>query len=272
MKKFLSLTLVLVMLAVAAFTAIPAGAEPDDAAGNTLAVYANGEYAGSVAVGNEFILRIGLYAGDVKILNGQIHMEYDSTHMSFVPYAVSVVDDDGELTDPEVELYSFPKSINNSGVVLNYSDVGTLNYNFTRAEGVSVFNRTDKHFARFRFKATAAGRADITHIIQYMINTNEERVYYKDQASTTINPYTLITVEPSQGCFGDADGDYDVTILDATFIQRTSAGVDLTYDLKTADITGDGRVSLKDAVAVRKYLAGKASGYDVGKWMFTSES
>lgn len=271
MKKLLSLTLALVMLAAVIFTALPAGATGSGGANDVLIVSANGTNPTAVEVGNEFIVRVGLYAGDVKILNGQVHMTYDADHLSFVPYAVGGVDEDGDPIDPMVELYSFPKSICDAGIVLNYSDPGIVNYNFTLARGVAVFNNTDKLFARFRFKATKAGTTDITHLIQYMINTNEERIYYKDQPVEAIGPYTVITVEPSQGCVGDADGDHDVTILDATYMQRAAAGVDLSFDLKTADVTGDSKVSLKDAVAVRKFLAEKNSGYDVGKWLFASE-
>lgn len=271
MKKLLCLALTLIMIAALTVAAVPAGAE--SASGDdVLIVTANGENATEVKVGNEFILRVGLNAGETKILNGQVHMEYDSDLVSFVPHMITVVDEDGELSDPEVELYSFPTSIYNSGIVLNYSDLGVINYNFTRAQGVSVFNNTDKLFARFRFKATAAGTTDISHIIQYMINTDEERIYYQSKALAPINPYTVITIEPSDGCVGDADGDLDVTILDATYMQRSAAGVSQSCDLTTADVTGDKKVSLKDVIAVRKYLAGKSTGYDVGKWLFASEN
>ncbi|MBR1533732.1 MAG: hypothetical protein IJ639_05165 [Ruminococcus sp.] len=269
MKKLLSLTLTLVMLAAILVTAIPASAQTTD--DNVLIVSANGENPTAVEVGNEFIVRVGLYAGDVKILNGQVRMEYDADCLEFDPYAVSVVDEDGEPTDPAVEHYSFPTSINNSGIVLNYAEKGIINYNFTRAQGVAVFNNTDKLFARFRFKATAAGKTDISHVIQYMINTNEERIYYKSEAYASINPYTVITIEPAEALLGDIDGDYDVTILDATDMQRAAAGVKLSYDINSADVTGDKKVSLKDSVAVRKYLAAKSSGYDAGKWIFASE-
>lgn len=271
MKKLLCLALTLIMIAALTVAAVPAGAEPASGDG-VLIVTANGENATEVKVGNEFILRVGLNAGDVKILNGQVHMEYDPDLVSFDPYKVSVSDGEGGMTDPEVELYSFPTSINNSGIVLNYSEEGVINYNFTRAHGVGVFNTTDKLFARFRFKATAAGTTDISHIIQYMINVNEERLYYQSVALEPVNPTTAVTIEPSNGCVGDADGDYDVTILDATFMQRSAAGVSQSCDLTTADVTGDNKVSLKDVIAVRKYLAGKATGFDAGKWLFASES
>ena len=177
-----------------------------------------------------------------------------------------------EGDEPDADYYSFPLSIYRGGLVSNYSVPGIINYNFTKAKGIAVFNDPTQLFARFRFKATAAGTTDISHIIQYMINIDEQRIYYKDEALAPINPYMVITIEPSQGRFGDADGDYDVTIMGATFMQRVAAGADLAYDAATADVTGDNALSLKDAVIVRKYLAGKAVESNVGSWLFASEN
>ena len=54
---------------------------------------------------------------------------------------------------------------------------------------------------------------------------------------------------------GDADGDGEVTIMDATVIQRTLAEIPTPYiDKKAADVDGDG-LNITDATSIQRYLA-----------------
>lgn len=264
MKKLLCVALSLLMIVMAAAISVPASAA--DTAPDTLTVTVNGANPVDVKVGNEFLVFVGLYAGETKILDGQVHMNFDPEVISFMPYTA----DAGEDNDPDVEHYCFPASICNASLVMNYSTPGIINYNFTKANGIASFNTTTKRFARFRFKALAGGTADLQYIIQYMINTDEERIFYKNVPDPTINPYTEITVEPAIGCTGDADGDCELTVLDATFMQRVSAGMDLSYNEAYADVNGDKVVSLHDALLVRKHLAGYPVDYPVGAYQFAS--
>ncbi|WP_316632217.1 dockerin type I domain-containing protein, partial [uncultured Ruminococcus sp.] len=62
--------------------------------------------------------------------------------------------------------------------------------------------------------------------------------------------------------FGDVDGDGDVTIDDATLIQK--AAIDLVsftnLQKQLADVNGDGRVSVLDVTCVQKYIAEYTTG------------
>ena len=57
---------------------------------------------------------------------------------------------------------------------------------------------------------------------------------------------------------GDADGDGERTILDATRIQRFIADIEplTTAQLSPADVNRDGTVSVSDVTYLQKYLAG----------------
>ena len=57
---------------------------------------------------------------------------------------------------------------------------------------------------------------------------------------------------------GDADGDDQISVMDATKIQRVIAGVDTRYsmDSKSADADEDGEVTVLDATRIQRYLAG----------------
>lgn len=263
MKKLLCIVLSLLMIAAMTITAFSATADVAETGAGVLKVTVNGKNPVNIEVGNEFIVRVGLYAGSLKILNGQVHLDYDPAKLSLDPYY-------GPDDDEMMEAYSFPAAIVPS-VVINYDDPGIINYNFTKAKGIDVFDSTDKLFSRFRFKATAAGSTDIAHVIEYMINANNERIYYSGQPSTVINPYTAITIEAATACIGDANNDKEVTILDATYMQRVAAGADLAVDTAIADLTGDHIVSLKDAIIVRKYLSGMAVNSNVGEYQFAND-
>lgn len=56
---------------------------------------------------------------------------------------------------------------------------------------------------------------------------------------------------------GDADGDGQVTVMDATKIQRVVAGLSTKYEIAvtSADVDGDGEVSVFDATRIQRYKA-----------------
>ena len=265
MKKLLCLVLALTLMLTAVLSLTVSASDQVDS--DHLVITVNGQDPVSVAVGNEFIFRVGLYAGLSKILNGQVALEYDPDLLEIVRYEAA--DASGSYS---MEAYCFPKSIYDASIVLNVDNLGEVNYNFTKAKGVAVFDDPRQLFAQFRFKATAPGTTDITHVIQYMTDTNDVRVFNKDLPNEDINPYTVITIEPSFGCVGDADGDYQITILDATMMQRAAARAVTGLKTPLADVNGDKAISLKDAVAVRQYLAGLGNNTQIGTWLFASEA
>ncbi len=67
--------------------------------------------------------------------------------------------------------------------------------------------------------------------------------------------------KPVEGIlYGDADGDGEVTLLDASTLQLYLSGYDVeSWDAVAADADGDGEVTLLDASTLQLYL----SGYDV---------
>ena len=67
---------------------------------------------------------------------------------------------------------------------------------------------------------------------------------------------------------GDVDDDGEVSILDATCIQRKLAGLSVTkYAEAAADSDGDGEVSILDATAIQRHLAGLSSNENIGKYI-----
>ena len=71
--------------------------------------------------------------------------------------------------------------------------------------------------------------------------------------------------EPTAVLLGDADGDGDVTILDATAIQRKLAALSTEFVEAAADADGDSELTILDATAIQRYLAGLSSNENIGK-------
>ena len=68
---------------------------------------------------------------------------------------------------------------------------------------------------------------------------------------------------------GDADGDGEVTITDATVIQRTLAGIKSNADpdviARNGDVDGDSKVNVIDVTLIQRKLAGLPVSYPIGE-------
>ena len=67
---------------------------------------------------------------------------------------------------------------------------------------------------------------------------------------------------------GDADGDGEVSILDATCVQRTLAGLNDDSDGRVGrlgEVDGDGELSILDATFIQRWLAGMDVEYAIGE-------
>ena len=78
--------------------------------------------------------------------------------------------------------------------------------------------------------------------------------------------YTAPGTPVSARLLGDVDGDDEVSILDATCIQRHLADLPVEkYVEEAADADQDGEVSILDATAIQRHLAGLESNENIGK-------
>ena len=83
--------------------------------------------------------------------------------------------------------------------------------------------------------------------------------------SSVIIEVTGAADDETDDYLGDADGSGDVTILDATAIQRTLASLSVdSFDEKTADADGDNSITILDATAIQRYLAGLSCPEGIG--------
>ena len=268
MKKLLCILLVITLTA-AVCTAFTLNTS---AAGGKLTVTSNGEVLGEVAVGNEFIYNVAFSSSGYSVLAGEGSLHYDPDYAQLVEYGT--VRSDGSIN---MTAYSFPPRLRNTNLITNYfgQDDEVL-YNFSKISGVGAFTEED-HFFKIRFKAVKAGKVDISHdakVLYSRIDNKSVNLIYHNKPNNQLDPvpYILSTIEAATGYVGDADGDYSLTVMDATFIQRLTAGVDSAYNPINADADNNGEINLHDALTVLRCKAGVATDTQVGTWIFASEA
>ena len=108
---------------------------------------------------------------------------------------------------------------------------------------------------------------DSTKGQSYLMGYRDEPVdlmdFYKDYYEDEIGGTFVIKAHCAIGCpMGDTDLDGELTILDATHVQRYLVGMDDFNELKIiiGDIDGDGEISILDATRIQRNLAGYSSG------------
>lgn len=269
MKKILSLLLTVVMIAsmLTVFSVNTAAADNE-----TLTITADGETLAQVKVGNAFIFHVGLNSGGYPAQMGQAEVHYDSDYVQIIEHGT--VRSDGSIN---MDAYSFPVSIRNTNLVSNFTErKNEIVYNFAKYNGTMVFSDVNEHYFKVRFKAIAPGTTEVSHyfeLLSCIVNNRHLTLIERNKGNDQLDPipYTLSTVEPAVGHIGDADGDGEITILDATLIQQVTAGENRSYDFTNADVNSDGELNLKDALNILRYKAGMSVSGKVGEWIFPSE-
>ena len=70
----------------------------------------------------------------------------------------------------------------------------------------------------------------------------------------------FIDYTPVSSVKGDVDGDGKVTVKDATLLSRFLAGWKCAINKTNAELDGDGRITVKDSTLLKRFLAGWKSG------------
>ena len=120
----------------------------------------------------------------------------------------------------------------------------------------------------YSFTPTTLGKYTVTVSVQGSDNATIERDYVYTSVTNPVNPTEAgqppvdnptqpATSAPGGYLIGDADMDNDVTVLDATRIQRFLADLvtDAQINKKNADADRDGEVTILDATRIQRFLA-----------------
>ena len=142
------------------------------------------------------------------------------------------------------------------------TNVQTYEYNGTEAQRWYFYKKCDNQYTIVSSKAdvvvdakTSAGEiSDGTNIQLYHPNGTDAQIY------------SIQMIDDEQKILGDADCDDEVTILDATVIQRHLVGIPVnTFDVTAADCDGDEVVTIIDATWIQRHLVQMAVPYSIGE-------
>ena len=89
------------------------------------------------------------------------------------------------------------------------------------------------------------------------------------QVFTTDHLGMYIVAEEKPHLLGDVDGDDNISIVDATFIQRHLASIPIPFEFneKVSDSDEDGIISIMDATYIQRWLANLKANDNIGKVM-----
>jgi len=145
--------------------------------------------------------------------------------------------------------------------VFGIDDVDLSGYKQIGSTGLDVL---DVELYGFDFGALPQGDAEITYEngewrVDYTVTGGD--VDYEAIAVTADGHFNLKTIgftAKEQFMLGDVNGDGDVTMRDVLKIRRYIAGLDdLTpEEFERADVNGDGDITMRDVLKIRRYIAG----------------
>ena len=102
----------------------------------------------------------------------------------------------------------------------------------------------------------------------YTIFLTSEEAYnsaFDDVTFTVTNGIISISQPSVTKLLGDVDGNGEVTIIDATLLQRYLVELNVNaFDSEAADTDGDGDISIADATFIQRWLAQIPTPYNIG--------
>lgn len=139
---------------------------------------------------------------------------------------------------------------------------------------VDIWNTTLSDRPELTIKGNFTGLANDPVSIYYEVGALRYKSGIGGKGGNDFYPRILV-LEPSEKpvdpsgspLLGDVDGDDEVTILDATFIQRKLASIPISIEFNdiVADTDCDGSVSIIDATYIQRWLANLKSNDNIGK-------
>lgn len=123
---------------------------------------------------------------------------------------------------------------------------------------MDVYNQYATDYATQLADPEANPNVASLEMVAYYLGVDPNPTTEPETTEPATEPATTVPVPVAY--YGDVDGDGDITISDATLIQKAGLGFDVAVDATIADVNGDGRVSIADVTLIQKYLVN--AGYN----------
>ena len=150
-------------------------------------------------------------------------------------------------------------------------DGNTVMLNQTKAKynQALTFDSEDSVLLQLQYKVIATGKSEIKVSMNRLATIASDNSYANQVTNSAIVGTDAIqsrTVFTAGGIIGDTDGDEQVTILDATAIQRHLVKLPTeSFDEHNADADGDGEITILDATAIQRYLVKLPTNEKIGQ-------
>lgn len=182
-------------------------------------------------------------------------------------------------TDNQNQVWRFERQEDNSYVIRSVVDdtcidaamgetdddtnVQTYEYNGTEAQRWYFYKKGDNQYTIVSSKADKVIDAR-TH---YGVIDNGTNIQLYHPNGTDAQIYSIhVKEEPT--VLGDTDGDGEITISDATMLQRFLAELSIPTteeQMMCGDVDNSGELEVSDATAIQRYLADMTIPYEIGK-------
>ena len=202
------------------------------------------------------------YSDEIETETDQQATKNKTTTADVAVKNVFLTDSEGYYTDE----FMFGDTVNITPIVMNVGDYEC--YPSSGHKLTATISGTDwsaqKSFrsrmtpsssiSMFTFSAEGLKKGDYTLTVQFDADRRVEEAYYYNNTYTV--DFSVVT-DPAKYLSGDADDDWEITVLDATLIQKQLAFLVADEDGKIA-VRGnlyDEDLSILSATAIQKYIA-----------------
>ena len=212
-------------------------------------------------LGRSFSVHLGLSEGHWRVY---VMAMYSNNEIKSSSY-----DFDIRIESPTVSV-----SVNTPTVDISWNDVGASSYYIyvqnLDTQNIPYSNNIGKNCFIHLGLSNGKWRAYVTAVYsEDLMKSTSVDFTIGDNVIPTVpltEPLTTPPTEPSTIMLGDVDGDGEVTIIDATCIQRKLASIPTAkYFESAADTDGDGEVTIIDATAIQRHLVQLPAPDRIGK-------
>ena len=185
----------------------------------------------------------------------------------FVPVLNDYLGDDGTLLTETLPAFRSSALLNEA----RWNVLHSINSNpegYWGTRSTTQYKKGSKNFD-VGFKCTGAGFS-YDNTVYYLNDWLQARQEYMSNTLKLYDENLIVPEEPNEYIFGDADGDGEITVMDATCVQRILADLSVKVDdVDKAKIRGavtapEEGLNILDATAIQRFIASLHDSYGIG--------
>lgn len=217
---------------------------------------------------------------DLVVYNGEINAMFNTMFNGVIGYYVTGCPalPDNSIPDEDTNIKSKKYRFNGHEYqFINYADSYTNAQEWCRNNGghlVSITSDEENIFVKQIIEDNNATQAATDLTLKtgdenYYVSVSNEGYWRKEFDFQSPVSFICEWEDSNIYMIGDVDGDSEVTVIDATYIQRYDAGFNIPISeediLTRGDVDDDGEAGVLDATLIQRYDAGFPVAYPIGE-------